>query len=57
MKKKKDNHIIELIKKLRTSIHRKLGTKMCKELNEDCIDCRMRILIAYLNSAEDIFGD
>lgn len=54
---KKDNHIIELIKKLRTSIHRKLGTEMCKELNEDCIDCRMRILIAYLNSAEDIFGE
>jgi len=52
--KKSDKLFIELLKRVRNSLNRRRGTKMCKELHGGCFDCKTRILIAYINEWIDL---
>lgn len=46
---KADLKFIAELENVKKQIHKRFGRKMCKELMESCIDCRIRILIAFLN--------
>lgn len=39
---------------VRTELHRRMTTKMCRELHADCFDCKTRFLVGLLNSWIDV---
>ena len=44
-----DKDFLKLIRQVKSELHKRYGTKMCKELEYECADCAVRILIAGLN--------
>ena len=50
----KDQEFIKLLEQVRKELHKRMGTKMCKELHADCLDCKTRYLIGLINSWIDI---
>ena len=46
---KKDLKFQKLLKQVRIELHKRMGTKMCKELHADCCDCKTRFLIGLIN--------
>ena len=51
---KSDQEFIILLEQVRKGLHKRMGTKMCKELHADCFDCKTRYLIGLINSWIDI---
>lgn len=37
-------------------MNRRMGVRMCQELNGSCLDCKTRILIAYLREWIDVLS-
>ena len=54
---KGDREFIGNLLKVKKELHRRLGRKMCKELNGNCFDCKARVVIAYLNEWIDLLED
>lgn len=50
----KDQKLIELFKEVRQEMLKRYGTKMCTELHANCGDCKMRIMLAYINDEVDL---
>jgi len=45
-----DKNFIKLLKQVRVELHKRMGRKMCEELDFDCFDCRTRMFIGFINS-------
>ena len=45
-----DKKLQQLMSTVRTEIHRRIGKKMCSELDADCYDCRARFMVGIMNS-------
>jgi len=43
-----DKNLIKLLKQVRVELHKRMGTKICRELNADCMDCKTRYLIGLI---------
>lgn len=54
---KSDEKFAKEIESVIKGFNRRLGKKMCDELNAGCFDCQTRIAIAILNSWVDILRD
>ena len=44
------------MKEVIKGLNRRMGIRMCDELNGCCLDCKSRIMIAYLNEWIDILS-
>ena len=44
-----DKKLIKTLEEVKEELHERFGTEMCEELEIGCIDCDLRVFIAYLN--------
>jgi len=54
---KADLKFAKLLREVIKGFNRRLGKKMCGELNANCFDCKTRWVIAELNGWIDILED
>ena len=45
-----DKDFLKQLKTVKRELHKRMGKKVCKELDIDCFDCKTRILIGCINS-------
>jgi len=44
-----DKTLVKRMEEVKKELHKRFGTEMCEELYVGCIDCDVRICIAWLN--------
>ena len=54
---KANKKFVEQLKEVKKGLNRRMGLKMCEELDGDCFDCQTRILIAYINKWINLLKD